>query len=334
MSSKRIAAKEWKRQRKQQQLVFRASIVGVVILILLGIGYIGWDLWSRTYVMTFAGERISTDELRFFSILLMFQQENATEFIDIPTTALEQLTQTLLIHREAANNGLVLTDEQLNLAEETATNVAFMIDNVDGINMPNISHERIVEIMSTDFLAEQLRDIYAADFVVDETEFNTVFADFLEANRGNFVEMEFKMYQFAYLDTAIDVWQRLADTDPVMFDTVFQGAVLAETGDSISEVDIPTFSIMELRPVPELEPYIAEFEAMAVGDFSSPITIDEQTYLIFVLDYLYEYSDEEIEYMFREEYDLSNRNRIFLEQLEEWRNTANIQINQRGVNAA
>ncbi|MCL2015675.1 MAG: hypothetical protein FWG68_05450 [Defluviitaleaceae bacterium] len=334
MSSKRIAAKEWKRKRKQQQLAFRAGLAGVILLIAGIVGFISWDLWSRTYVMTFAGERISTEELRFFNLLTWFTQDPDALGWDITTASLEQLTQSLIIHREAANHNLEITEEEFNLAAETALNVAFMIENTDGVSMPNISMDRVIEIMTTDFFADQLRDIYTADFVINEEEFAVTFSEFFEANRGMFVEMDFKMYQFTDIDTAMDVWQAFHDAEPEFFDTIYQGQILAGMVDGIADVEIPVFSILDLRPVPELEPYIAELEAFEVGDFSMPIQIEFGTYLIFALDFFYEYSDEEIEEMFREEYTLSNRNILFSEQIEVWRETLNIQLNQRGINAA
>ena len=88
--NKRAVAREWKKQKRRQRLIFRLTVVGVCILAVLGMAYIGWDLRSRTYVMTFNGNRIPTGELRLLSVFV-------DDLMDPSGQALEQLTQFLVV---------------------------------------------------------------------------------------------------------------------------------------------------------------------------------------------------------------------------------------------
>jgi len=67
--NKRAKAREWKKQKRRQRLIFRLSVVGICILAVLGIAYIGWDMWSRTYVMTFNGNQYQPGSYGYFPYL-------------------------------------------------------------------------------------------------------------------------------------------------------------------------------------------------------------------------------------------------------------------------
>ena len=326
MSSKRIMAKEWKRKRKQHQRIVVLSIVGVCIMALLGIGYIGWDLWSRTYVMTFEGERIATADMRFFSLF-------AEDTMDNRVQSLENLTQFLLIEQSAQRHNITLTADEQSQVEE---NVAEMINLFEmfGMEMPNISQERITEMMSVDILQEKLMDIYVADFVVDETFFEDALEEFLLFNRLNFVEMELKYHYSSSMEAAQAAWDEFDSVTPEYFDEIILRDLQFQTDLDVSEIEIPIVTLDNLRSDASFSQLDIDYlSTLGVGEFSAPIQVAEQSFVIFVVESVDIPSDDEIGELFREDYIWQERTQIFADIIEEWRESTNIIINQRGVNS-
>ena len=325
--SKRAAAREWKRKRKQQQMIFRLAVVGVCVLAVLGICYIAWDMWSRTYVMTFEGQRIGTADLRFFSAF-------ADGTMDPREQALDQLTRFLVIEQAAQQHGIGLTAEE---QAELADNAAEMRAMFEMFEMPlgGISDERMAAFMSMDVLSERLLDVYAPYYTVDEAAFASEAAEFVDMFRTQFVEMEFR-YTFA--NNAIEaneIYSELFFAEPEEYDDIIMRHMQAATGFDPEELWVPTISLAELRDEFGISQSVANFlTTLAVGEISEPVQIDEDTFLILVVDFVAIPTDDEIIEIYREQYIMNARMDIFSEAMQERYEAADIQINQRGVNAA
>ena len=309
MSSKRAVAREWKRKRKQQQRITRLTIAAVCVLVIMGIGYIGWDMFSRTYVMRFEGQRIGTAYMRYFSAFNNWMGDPHEQ-------ALDNLTQFLLIEQAALRNNVVLTEEEL---EDAAEHRELVLEHLEmmGVSLSGLSEDRIREFSYWNIYTERLMDIYAADIVIDEDDFEESFQQFLAWNRADFLEMDFKYHSFSNMDEAFAFWSELTLLEPDDFDT-----------------DAPTISLEEMRLDPDFAQIMWNLTDLQVGEFSEPLPVGEDTFYIFIVESLEMTPEEEISELYREEYIREQQVEVILELIDEWREAADIRINQRGVNAA
>ena len=326
MSKKRIEAKEWKRKKKQQKYVQRLIIAAACTVAVLGVGFIGWDMWSRTYVMTFEGQRISANDMRFFT---MFADGTG----DPRQQALDNLTQYLLIDQAARRRNISLTAEEWTDVEESAQELMAMFE-MFGMPVPNISNERLVELMSVDLLTERLMELYTVDLTIDEAEFESALEDFLINHRVDFMDMDLRFLHVIGMETANEAFSEFITAGPDEFDDIILRFTHEDTGIPLEELDVPTITLEELRQDPSFEPWdIHHISSLPVGAFSEPISVGEESFLIFVVDDIHQPSDEELSEIFREEYELMERRIAFSNIVEEWHEAADIRINQRGVNS-
>lgn len=337
MASKRIAAREWKRKRKQQKQIMRLAAVGVCLLVILGIGYIVWDMWSRTYVMTFEGNRIPTSDLRFFSLFT-----EGTTFMDPLEQSLENLTHFLLIDQAARRNNIALTAEESAELNESVSELRGLFEMME-MSMP-VSESRMAELMSQEILLERLMDIYTGDFTLDEASFSDTLEEFLERSRENFIQMEFR-YHFATSmlasRTAWDDFFAIAEDGTEGFDEIILRDMhrdmldMGMSPEELEDLTVPFISMETLRHGTDINPAILDYLTnLEVGDFSEPIQVGEEEFIIFIVDHKEIPSDEEISAVFRENYIMEQRGLIFSDLMNEWREAADIRVNQRGVNAA
>jgi len=327
MSSIRTVAKEWKRKRKKQQLLARLTAAAVCIIIVLGAVYIGWDMWSRTYVMTFEGQRISRGHMQYMSIF--------HDWMSDPTEhALDNLTQFLLVEQAARRHNIILTEEELGEVEETREAIQSHIDMM-GISISGLSEERMMELAHWNIYSQRLMDIYSEDLVVDENEFEESFQEFLIWSRADFMEMEFKYHHATNMDDSFAVWAELLELEPEDFDDIILRDLQLETGLAIADLEVPTITLEEMR----VDPAFAQVSThslidLEIGEISQPIPAGEDSFFIFIVTSAEMTPEEEIAEIYREEHIQQLSVEIILEKIEEWREAADIHINQRGANAA
>lgn len=301
-TSKRATAREWKRKKRQQRMIGRLCAAAAILVVILGIGYIGWDMWSRTFVMTFEGQRIATSDMQFFTLF-------ADGTMDPREQAMEQLTNFLLIEAAAHRNNIVLSDEEQSLAEEQAVEILELFE-MFGLARPNVSDQRATEFIAMDFYSEQLMEIYTAGFTVDESAFDAALSEFLTFSRSDFIEMELRVLDaFTQEEAAGFVYEDFEEGFPATLTEIRQNQVISQ------------WDIEYLTTLP-------------VGYISEPIQVDEETFFVFHVDSIEVPTDEEISDIFRESYEMHERWSMFSDVVDEWREATDIQINQRGVNAA
>jgi len=318
MSSKRVVAREWKRKRKQQQRATRLTIGVICVLAILGIGYIGWDLWSRTYVMTFENQRIGTAYMRYFSAFNNWMGDPHEQ-------ALDNLTQFLLLEQAAHRNNIVLTAEELEEAAEHQEAVREHLDMM-GISVSGLSDARLRELSYWNVLTERLIDLYTADLVIDEDDFEEAFQTFLTWSRADFMEMNFRYHRSSSMDEAFEVWGEFLARES---DDEFDEIILRDLN------EIPTITLAEMRQDPVYaQVNVNSLAELGVGEFSEPIPVGEDAFYIFIVDFAEMTPEEDIEEIYREEYVRERQVEIIIDLLEAWEEAADIRINQRGVNAA
>ena len=302
-SSKRQAAKEWKRKRKQQKMILRLALAGVCALILAVIGYFAWDIQSRAYVMTFEGQRIPRVDMDFFAPMSIDSED-----------MIEQVAHFLLIDQAARRNNIVLTAEELAEIEEQSETMRMMFAMHD-FSLDSISDQRLNQFMSMEILAEHLADIYVPGIEVDEDEFQSALMSHMIFNRADFIDMELRVHLSPSEEEAWEVWEEFNNDGP------------AEDPDmmvwTLEDMQMMGFDQFTLMNIANLQP----------GDFTEPMPMGEDMTMIFIVNSLQEPEPDELEAEFREMYIRGLKMDKFMEILDGWRETADIQINQRGIDA-
>ena len=308
-TSKRAVAKEWKRKRKQQQRLTKLMIAAFCAIAVLGIGYVAWDLWSRTYVMTFEGRRVNTDDMRFFAAV-------SPLFGGDP---FDQLTRFLLIDQAASQHNIILSEEE---RAQVAENLGFF--EMIGIELPSMSNERMIDLAGADILTDHLIDIYTADFVVDESDFDESFSWYLEFQRGQHVEMDLRYHLSNSTVSARVAQDDLYTYGPEGYDDI----LMRDMG------EIRTTTLAELRQN-QLVSFsdINDIASLELHEISGIVPMGDDGYAVFIPDSIDALTDDEIKVIFREQYEHQQRIMIFTEVLETWFEAADIQINERGIGA-
>ena len=317
MSNKRVVAREWKRKRQQKKRAAQLTTVAIVAVIALGIGLFFMHQHSLSYVMVFEGQRVPAAELEF-----MGSMDNLIDF--------------WLIEQAAENQGLALGAEELESMEAFAAELRQMYVSW-GMPDPAISDRRMAVMLGMETLRSQLIDVYTADFAVDEAEFATALEAHMAPGRAFFAEMSFK-YVFANsYEESQEAWVRLQDgedVDAIIIDFLERDFV--DTTDP--DFEITTISLEDLRTGELLAPDVLEsLLGMEVGTFTEPIPMDmgwdDETYLVLFVETAEIPTEAEIEERFREQFTAEGRSVVFEGILQGWRDAADIQLNQRGIDA-
>jgi len=338
MSKKRIEAREWKRKKSQKKMVGRSVIAGLCLLIVAGIGFMVWDNWNRGFIMVFEGERIPTSDLSWFFAGGMWGRP--------ADSAAEELANFLLIERAAERHNVALTaEEREELLEDAQGTMEFL--DMQGVPMQGVTLERMVDFMGEQLLTERLMDIYAPDVEVDETEFLNDFLSFTITNRHEFVQMNFMLlesHSFEEATLAQDELQAassLEEMEQIIIQNMLFGAGggidLGDLGD-FGDIDIGFDMDADRVALSDLQWAVDQMTMMSLsnmmeGQVSEPIEIDGG-YYVFVAEFVNEPPMDEVQERFRSNYIRNMQFERFSEIVDSWRESANIQINQRAVNAA
>jgi len=329
MSSKRAAAREWKRKRNQQKMVFRLSVAAVCLVILLGIGYLAFDSFNRSFVMTFEGRRIPTQEAQFFFMggIMGTPREQAT--VD--------LTMFLLLEEAAARHNVGLTtEERQDLLAEVDGTRDFL--NMFGVSLSRLSDARVAELMGMDILVERLAEIYAGDIEIDEEEFTSAFFSYSIFNRHEFVDMNLLIHESYTMDDAVLAFAAMQEAasaeeiNQIIINNVITRGLITDE-EEIATIEAPMLTIQQLGQEPNIDPnIIMELVSLAEGDISMPFEV-EGFFYVFVVESVTEPPMDEVEAGFRAAYIQHERISAFEEIVIEWRDAADVRHNQRGIDS-
>ncbi|MCL1998010.1 MAG: hypothetical protein FWG65_04500 [Turicibacter sp.] len=325
MSKKRVAAREWKQKKKRQTLITKLSIVAVCVLLTVGAVYVGWDIWSRTYIMTFNGERISTNYLRFFNAIIGGFGGGIEED---PMLGVNELVNFLVLRDAAERHNLELTEED----RESALSLLGML-TMFGTVLPNIPESSMIEMIAGESYAMQLTEIYTEDFVIDEEQFEEFSAQYIAEHWIDHMDMTFRVYESNTINWAIIGRSDLVAEGPEAFDDLILQNIYEFTGIPVEELEVPTTTLLELRE----ETGIAHADALQlgtleVGDISQPIQVAEDSFLVLIVDEVSRETDEEIDEFARLVFSHQERTAIFSEILQGWWDDSDISFNERAFN--
>ena len=307
-----------KRQKKTYAAVFAAICLAVVIVM----GWVVWDTQNRRFIMTFNGERISTGDFRFISVL---NQTPINEFTR--NEILEELKTLLTVMQMAERYDVGFTPEEQVANEETGAFWREMLEQGAPGALGFIDDRRIGEFVGLQGqVVPRLIDLLISDDDVEEEFDDEAFREELEWHIEWLIEEGSEVY-VKYLaldpeDDSVDADLELSAHEEIDFDDIASRHCVLGTG--LDPIRIDEFAA-------EFGVHIDEwFAGLPVGQPSSRLHGTDYIFFFYVYDRVEPELDlDEVEREFREDFELNIRATIFFERLPEWVAQAEYELNHR-----
>lgn len=338
MSSKRAKAREWKKKSQQKKFVKWLVVGAICLAVAAGVGWGVWDWHNRSYVMVFDGQRISTTDLQLNMRHIEYMQimGMAPMELNVIGQAMDQLVNFLVLEQAANNHGITMDAEEFEFAYETGVQMREMFDFFNDIQedprmripFPNISNERMAQLMGTEFLFDKLMDVYVPNVEIDEEAFATAFMDQVGFNPSIFVDMEFRIVEALEWEQAYAAYNELIAADPADLDEIMLQLQSERWG--IEMETLPVITMDTFRGDGTPMHILNRLSAYEVGDITEPIDFGGE-FIIFVVDEKEHVPVEEIEGLFREQYEWNQQVHEFSMLVMQWRENATIVFNDRAI---
>jgi hypothetical protein len=320
MSTKRVKIREMKRKRKQQRTMLIIACVSAAVLAAVILGLVGLDSYSKSYIMTFEGKKINIADFRFCGIFAV-SEETAKQ------DALDQLLYFLLIDKAARQNGLSLSDEE---KADVLSEASYLKSSYGqyGIDLSFITDERMAELLGLNDLRHLLLDMYTADYIVDETDYQRRLADYIYNDRADYVDTQVKVIVSSSEEALADA---LLDLDMMDDPSDFDEVLIRYSEYYDEDSGIQLYPLKNLGFGDEIN---ASIMAMEVGGISGILELNSGLFGILQVDSITVPTNEEIGVKFRDIYVNEKKEARFTEIVMDWKETANYTINQRAYEAA
>ena len=285
------------------------AIICVAAVLVIGGGIFAFlqiNKYNSSYIMTFENKKISVEEFKLF---LLFNQnsENPKE------SAVAGLKEFLILAKAAEDKKIELSEEDLNNAKSQADNIKQSL-NYYGIPVPDISDERLAEIMSIDGFYYKLFDKVAeeANFTVDETAFAAEFESYRQSDKllkYVIVESEEQMASVKDIITSGSM--------PVD-EIIMQYSVDYSPEDGISK-----FKLSQLYQMGFTEEELGDIMSMKESDISNTIDLGG-AFVVFIVAPMKEAEDD-----YRAEYAHYKKQLLFETEYSFWEKEYKIKINDK-----
>lgn len=325
-------AKKKTRYPKRKGQIIKGSIIGFFILVLIGAGVYAWNSWdkySKSYVMTFDGEKIRVEEYQYYLLETMsyYSSMGILDYLDentIRSMSYSQLTNFLVMEKEAKKLGITFTEEEWATLAGYVEEFNQSFEDSDTSRL-DLTDERLKELMSSNILYSKLYEETTKDYTVDETDFKTNYEQYLSDNKYIGIDTEVKYVMTYTQEDAEGAREKLlagADIDEV----------IKEYSTSYDE-DTP-ISVYSLNDLGLGEDETDKIMSLKVSEISEVINYpDEEHFTVFRIENITVRPDEEVEAEYREDYISQKKDALFNDQLEKWKNEASIVPNKKVYDA-
>ena len=312
MTSRKKQNMEIERKKKALRLRHTVSLLGFVLIIVAAIAWVMWDNHSRSWIMTFEGQRIQTSDAQFWvdTFSMFGGDENLVE------NAMNELVDSLILLSRGNTHGVGLSEEEhLEMADSMAGQLGWM-----GINY--ISPMRAGELMAAGNIASRLMDIYVPTYTPNPQDFEEAFAEYILTNGENYANYEVKFVVTDTFEDAFHVWELVPNTDN-FDDLIREYSVFYEEEFGIHTLDARMLvdDLMLFGDDPEI--------VLGLQNGESHIVQFEDQFLVI---YMYDRSEADpavMEASFTANFTHNRRMEEFRVIRDQWRADANISINQR-----
>lgn len=317
-------AKKKTRYPHRRAQIMRRTIISLFFLAVIGAGIYGinyLDKQSKSYIMTFDGEKISVEDYNYFRyILTMYQSEDSTT--DTKSAALDELTNYLVINKAAKDKGIVLTAEEI---ESTAVNLEIYKSimssgNIPNLPAPNISDEHMKELMAAGTLYDKVRTELTKDYVIDEAAFKTYYDEYLATNKYSEIDAKIKFVITGTKEIGEQAREKLvAGTN--IDDVIKEFSLYYDDQYDITSTDLKEFNFKEeiLDQIVVLKP----------TEYTDVIDLIDGGFLIAYMDEINTLTKEEVEAAQREEFTANAKNEIFNTEFTKYKDAAAAVTNEK-----
>jgi len=310
---------EIERSKKQKRRLSVGIGVLIVLAICAGIAWFAISVYQRSWIMTFEGERIPTNEYRF-----MLAQSQQNEFWlepgEMAESAMSNLLQTLTIIHHANNLGLGMTNEERDAA----------LDQLQGNQI--IPNRRWAEFQSVGFMVDRLFDHHVPELALNAADFQEEIAEYIETRRPFYNETEYMYIVHDDINVILEVLMAIDNDENADFGSLALIHCMEQSGDDEFAVDEPTLlplSVFEQI----LEPFgLEQVMELQPGGISELIMFGE-SFLLVYMHSLVEAQDSEIQESFLENRAMQQRSEQFFEIFEGLMENVEFEFNQRALDA-
>ncbi len=304
------------RPNKQSGKMIKIVAIVCAALLIIGtasfFGYRAWEKDSMSYIMTFDGKRVGVETYKFF---LMIQQSE----VGASESAIDQIKESLVIRKAAADKGITLPEEERAKIAETAQGLKESIVNY-GYTLPDVTDDELIDIMAITYYAESLIDVFNAE-EFDQVAFDAALEEYKSLPQNC---MNVDMY---YLIATTPEDAEAART------ALSEGAdieeVLMEYSVVYEQSGLESLTLRDLT----LEQY--QYDEIIALDEWKPTSVYDMggSYVVFVPYSKTAQTDEEIADYYKELYNYQNGNINFQEKVDTWLSEGEFTLNQKAIDS-
>lgn len=175
---------ELPKPKKNNKKIIGIGLAVVLAIALGAFGYYQMTVQNNNTAVTFDGKKFSVEEYKLY-LLFQGDVEGAKE------TAVTALTESLIVEKAVKDKGFELTEEEKT---QVTTDVKNLKDSVvnQGLVMPNISDERLFEIVSTNMYFSKMMDDISKKITIDEAVFATELETYKLNNKQQYADIQLK----------------------------------------------------------------------------------------------------------------------------------------------
>jgi len=322
MQNRKKTNQEIERKKRNHRRMSN-TIVGVVIaIVVLGLSWIGWDVYRRSYIITLDGQRVSTSELHVHAFMNGIHDLSNPESLDF---VIEQLVSHRAMMQKAEEAGISITREEREQARDVvATNREWW--GVPNAAPTNITAEILAE---RDFLVDQVFEYFVPPYTPNRADFEEELELYKENSRSQY-ELNRTEAQFILNEdrAVLDNVKELMATGAADFEELIRTYCATYS----SDVDIEFMSINDIINNFGLFEHFFELQELEAGETSDVID-GEGVYILVYMQNRPSVTDAEIEESFLDRIANERRLETFMELRQGWADDASFTLNQRAVDA-
>jgi hypothetical protein len=296
----------------------KIAAIGLSVILIATAGTFGYkefDQQSKSYAVTFEGKKYSVEDYKLY---LLFQGEAE----DAQKNALAALTDSLIIKKNAVDQGIKLTDAENKQVLEDTKNLKEIVAS-NGQVMPNVTEERLVEIVSSNMYFSKILDAQSKAYKVDEADFTKEFDNYLVNSKQDYMDVKLKYIVTKTKEEATAARSKAQSGTPI--DEVIKK--YSFDFDPAKGVQVIPMKSIQLSPE-DLEAVLK----LKVSGLTDVIAL-EGAFVVFYVNEMNIPTEQQVKDNFRKAYTQKNAYEILQADLIKWRGATEVKVNQKALDA-
>ncbi len=296
----------------------KIAAIGLSVILLATAGTFGYkefDKQSKSYAVTFDGKKYSVEDYKLY---LLFQGESK----EAQKNALAALTDSLIIKKNAVEQGIKLTDAENKQVLEDTKNLKEIVAT-NGQVMPNVTEERLVEIVSSNMYFSKILDAQSKSYKVDEVDFTKEFENYLVNAKQDYMDVKLKYIVTKTKEEATAARSKAQSGTPI--DDVIKK--YSFDFDPAKGVQVIPMKSIQLSPED-----LAAVLKLKVSGLTNVIALDG-AFVVFYVNEMNIPTNQQVKDNFRKSYTQKNAYEVLQADLIKWRGATEVKVNQKALDA-